>query len=359
MNHQKGNMIKKKGPKRKLEEELGLVPNGQKVLKTEEIQPKVEEFPPKEAKGRKYTVSVAVPGSVVEAGQTAELKTYLVSQLGRAFALFNIDEVIVYNDSHKRVQDTTEGVFEGANKDDPNVFLARVLQYLETPPYLRKALFPVHRDLKFAGLLASLDSPHHVRMDEDSPYREGVVCGKVGKALGSYVNCGLRKDIRIDRPLKNGVRVTVQLAGVPSKDSRYIGGKVVSPKAPRETLGLYWGFQVRLAPTISKVFDECPFSEGYDVKIGISDKGEPIEEATTKLKPYKHALIVLGGNTGIETAVETDQDLDCAIEDTATLFDIYTNPCPGRGSRTLRTEESLLVSLSALRSTLISNGLSD
>ncbi|ORX87540.1 DUF171-domain-containing protein [Basidiobolus meristosporus CBS 931.73] len=350
-------MFKKKGQKRKLEEELGLVPNGQKAKKAEEVLPEVEEFPPKDAKGRKYTVSVAVPGSVVESGQTAELKTYLVSQLGRAFALFNIDEVIVYNDSHKKVQDTTEGVFEGANKDDPNVFLARVLQYLETPPYLRKALFPVHRDLKFAGLLASLDSPHHVRMDEESPYREGIVHGRTGKANGSYVNCGLRKEVKIDRPVKNGIRVTVQLAGIPSKDSKFVAGRVVSPKAPRETLGLYWGYEVRLAPTISKVFKECPYPEGYDLKIGVSNNGEPIEEAATKIKPFKHALIVLGGNTGIETAVEIDQELDCAIEDTASLFDLYTNPCPNRGSRTLRTEESLLVSLSALRPSLLAKGL--
>ena len=34
---------------------------------------------------------------------------------------------------------------------DGNTFLARLLQYLETPQYLRKQLFPMHPDLKLVG----------------------------------------------------------------------------------------------------------------------------------------------------------------------------------------------------------------
>lgn len=37
------------------------------------------------------------------------------------------------------------------NSDDESsaAFLIRVLQYLETPQYLRKALFPMHNSLRF------------------------------------------------------------------------------------------------------------------------------------------------------------------------------------------------------------------
>lgn len=37
------------------------------------------------------------------------------------------------------------------NSDDESssVFLVRILQYLETPQYLRKALFPMHNSLRF------------------------------------------------------------------------------------------------------------------------------------------------------------------------------------------------------------------
>ena len=59
--------------------------------------------------------------------------------------------------------------------------MARLLQYLECPQYLRKYFFPVHDDLKLVGLLNPLDSPHHLRKEEISVYREGVVLEKGGQ----------------------------------------------------------------------------------------------------------------------------------------------------------------------------------
>jgi predicted SPOUT superfamily RNA methylase MTH1 len=38
---------------------------------------------------------------------------------------------------------------------------------------MRKALFPLHDNLAKAGLLPSLDMPHHPHKDEWLPYREG------------------------------------------------------------------------------------------------------------------------------------------------------------------------------------------
>lgn len=51
------------------------------------------------------------------------------------------------------------------------VMLARILQYLECPQYLRKHIFPIHKDLQFAGLCNPLDAPHHLRQDEEFPFR--------------------------------------------------------------------------------------------------------------------------------------------------------------------------------------------
>jgi predicted SPOUT superfamily RNA methylase MTH1 len=88
-----------------------------------------------------------------------------------------------------------------------------VLCYLETPQYLRKALFPVHRDLKYAGLLNPIDAPHHMRIDDDAMYREAVVLGKPGKA-GSWVNAGMRRECLVrGRRIPPGTRVTVKIDG--------------------------------------------------------------------------------------------------------------------------------------------------
>lgn len=49
--------------------------------------------------------------------------------------------------------------------------LGRLLQYLECPQYLRKHVFPLHKDLQYAGLLNPLDAPHHLRQTDDFPFR--------------------------------------------------------------------------------------------------------------------------------------------------------------------------------------------
>jgi hypothetical protein len=61
---------------------------------------------------------------------------------------------------------------------------------METPQYLRKALIPMHADLRLAGLLPPLDAPHHLRATEWALYREGVVLNS-DPASGSYVDIGL------------------------------------------------------------------------------------------------------------------------------------------------------------------------
>lgn len=130
---------------------------------------------------RRYTVSIALPGSIILNAQSPELQSRLAGQLARSCAIFNVDEIVVFNEGeegqgmHAQPQHNgAESQEGGENRFDPNAFLARILQYVETPQYLRKQLFPMHRDLRMAGILAPLDCPHHLRYEEESPYREGV-----------------------------------------------------------------------------------------------------------------------------------------------------------------------------------------
>lgn len=50
-------------------------------------------------------------------------------QIGRALAVFCVDEVVIYNDGAVPAEETG-GISE------PNTFLAHVLQFLETPQYI-------------------------------------------------------------------------------------------------------------------------------------------------------------------------------------------------------------------------------
>ncbi len=172
---------------------------------------------------RHWTLSIAVPGSVVSNCQTRELRTQLVGQIARAAAVYQVDEIVVFDDKladhgrgdrgyyrgqRNRSRDQSEQMDnsetstrqndDGDNhervRSDPHTFMARVLQYCECPQYLRRAFFPMHPDLQFTGLLAPIDAPHHVRVEERSKYREGVVLEKkgTGSDAGSLVNCGIR-----------------------------------------------------------------------------------------------------------------------------------------------------------------------
>jgi predicted SPOUT superfamily RNA methylase MTH1 len=301
-------------------------------------------------RGRHYTVSIALPGSIIDNAQTQELKTYLAGQIARAAAVFCVDEIIVFDEQGKQ---RSAGAALQRQSSDPNIFLARLLQYQETPQYLRKTLFPMHHDLKFAGLLNPLDCPHHMRKDAVCQYREGVVTesltqGSLRKRRrGSQVDCGMRKRIEIDKTLEEGTRVTVKLH-TPLKQgtSKLPTGEAVSPSVPRTHAGLYWGYTVRLAPTFSAVFTESPHEGGYDVTLGTSERGESVDDLKT-LPSFCHLLIVFGGLKGLEYALECDDTLE--MDDVTLLFHHYLNTCPGQGSRTIRTEEALLISLAALR----------
>ncbi|XP_051961451.1 putative methyltransferase C9orf114 homolog [Xyrauchen texanus] len=336
---------KKEEKRRRKESRLIQQLEKQKQKKEEENQQQIPQEQ-KESKGRAYTLSVALPGSVMDNAQSPELRTYLAGQIARACAVFCVDEVVIF-DEHGEDTKSVEGEFKGVGKKGQAcVQLARILQYLECPQYLRKSFFPKHQDLQFAGLLNPLDSPHHMRMDEEAEFREGVVLDRPSKqGKGSFVNCGMMKEVQIDKQLQAGLRVTVQLNKSQNKESKVRKGAVVAPHVPRTEGGLYWGYSVRLASCLSAVFTECPYKEGYDLTVGTSERGKSADEIS--LSPFKHMLVVFGGVQGLEASVDADDNLD--VTDPSVLFDLYLNTCPVQGSRTIRTEEAILISLSGLR----------
>lgn len=299
--------------------------------------------------GRAHTFSVALPSSIIENAQSGELKAMLVGQIARALTIFSIDEVVLYEDKSDAPQSTdSEGLSRGL------AFFVRNLQYLETPQYLRRQLLPMHRDLRWVGLLSPLDAPHHLRKHERLAYREGAVlpaekCPKQpADELGCWVNCGLEEPVWVSgQVIPSGVRVTVRLdEGSRNKESSP-RGVAVAPAEPRTKLGLYWGYQVRIARSLQAVIEECPFDGGYDLSIGTSERGEA--HGLHGLPKFKHLLITFGGLGGLEEAVDDELSGYPASTDPSSLFSRYVNICPAQTSRTIRTEEALFIALTALR----------
>ncbi|KAI9885045.1 MAG: hypothetical protein M1823_003144 [Watsoniomyces obsoletus] len=358
---------------------------------------------------RDWTLSVAVPGSIIANAQTHDLKTSLAGQLARALAVFCVDEVIIFNDDDDDFHDISAKDETYTGFTDPSHFLIQILGYLETPPYLRKMLFPIHPNLRTAGTLPSLDMPHHLKSDEECLYREGVTISEITSSQKSegggeggerkskkrkksrvveeyrtVIDAGLSRKVVVDVSIPPNTRVTLKFNDTTGdtkgkvKEKDYIHAEAIHPSTPREESGYYWGYLTRRASSLSSIFTECPFEgEGYDLSIGTSERGIPIDELLPSItqpsisknpthpaknepekkkknKRFKHMILIIGGPAGLEAALIHDskfRDIKEVKENgVAACFDHYVDLCNGlQGSRTIRSVEAVWIALARLK----------
>ena len=261
-----------------------------------------------------------------------------------------MDEVVIYNDG-------TVPTEEQGGISEPNTFLAHILQFLETPQYspltvsliiryLRTHLFPMHPDLRHAALLKSMDLPHHLKVDDRLPYREGVVLPPRRGVKGTLVDVGMGTVHLLTETIEPYTRVTLDMSKLnESPQHEYLtNARIVATTDPTRVHGYYWGYTTRQASSFSTVITECPYEGGYDFVIGTSERGTPVSgDLISSLPPFSHILVVLGGQSGLEAAAENDPELPLNSRNISDLFDWWINCVPGQGSRTIRTEEALWI----------------
>jgi methyltransferase len=293
----------------------------------------------KNGKEHKRTVSIAFPSSILRHTASHEQATVIIGQIARACAIFEVDEIIVFCDSVADQSKDSDKI--------PSHTICRILQYIETPPYLRKGLFPFHTDFRHIGLIPRLDLPHHVRQDDMSWYREGMVVSS--DTSGSQVDIGFTNPVTVSDEIPPKVRITVRI----DKSDM----EVVSPDTPRRKHGLYWGYQTRLANSFHEIFTTSSFTgdddeaAAYDLVIGYSDKDSHAAESSytsLDLGNFSHLLIVFGGEDGVEGCINADESIS---DDKANrLFHHRLKLCPSAGCRTIRTEDCIFASLARLHS---------
>lgn len=364
-----------------------------------------EEVAPLPRRSRTSTISIALPSSILSNAQSAELRMYLAGQVARAAAVYRVDEIVIFSEhlDNDDIPSSSSSSRRNSNalatSKDLTHFFATVLDYLDTPQYLRKHLFPMSSDLRLVGLLNPLALPNHVSRHETPRFRDGVVlkntrhsqnANSSSPPTSKYVDVGLDKPVEVDRHLPSASRVTVDMSlSGPKYDrappGKYLFGKVVPREQPQRETGTYWGYRVRTASALSGVFSgSVTAPRGYDLTIGTSERGTPISTSGRPsqmfaLPEFSHLLIVFGGVHGLERSVVGDEklsELGIVINQQQTtggmenenmsngngnninsqqgsnvgdLFDFYLNTCPQQGSRTIRTEEAILMSLAALQ----------
>ena len=330
-----------------------------------------------------FILNSALTQSIPFSAQSPDQKIALAGHIARALAVFCVDEIVIFDDGQSNARPNLHEGDPYTGYSDPNYFMMHVLSYLETPPNLRKMLFPIHPDLKAAGTLPSLDMPHHLRVHEWCQYREGVTMagslrapveeqGRKKKAANpesaeTLVDCGLPDKVSVPASIPPNTRVTLKFSKITTSSdlqSPSLSAAAVAPSAPREEAGYYWGYTIRPASSLSTVFTEAPFSGGYDLTFGTSERGVPISSLTSSkgsdkspIPDFGHMLIVFGGVAGLEAAVKFDEELKgIGVVEPEGLFDYWIDLCPCQGSRTIRTEEAVWLGLMGLRDVVLSKG---
>jgi predicted SPOUT superfamily RNA methylase MTH1 len=276
----------------------------------------------------KKKLSIAIPASTISDTPHLREKTAKIGLIGRSAAIFRVDEIIVYPDNSK------------ADQRRDLDFIALLLNYLETPQYLRKSLFKLEPDLEFAGILPPLRTPHHplsgkTKHLQVGEYREGVVLSE-GKE-GLIVDIGVQQPALLrQKGFAVSERLTLQVVNV---------GKQIEVQATnREGIPQYWGYKVRVE---KRSFGKMIAYGGFDIKIATARVGDNFMDVANQLGAKwggsQRVLVAFGAPSRGLHEIAQDEDLKLAE-----IAEFVVNMVPGQGTATVRTEEALLATLAIL-----------
>ena len=194
--------------------------------------------------GKKLAISI--PDTILEEKESPREKTAKLGTIARACAIYGVDVIEVFRDPRGRGEGT---------------LVRRVLEYLETPQYLRRRLYPLDESLKYAGILPPLRIPSHkarVPLDRVAvgDVRDGVTNGD------GTVDLGLDASARLEGKFSAGKRVTVKVVSV-----RPLAAKAIA----REGAGVYWGYSVEEKTCAGVLGDER-----FGVRVATSRLGRPL-----------------------------------------------------------------------------------
>ena len=276
----------------------------------------------------KKKLSIAIPASAISDTPHLREKTAKVGLIGRAAAIFRVDQIIVYPDS------------PGENQRRDLDFIALLLNYLETPQYLRKRLFKLEANLEFAGILPPLRTPHHPLSGKTKhlkvgEYREGVVLSETKEGL--VVDIGVQQPALLrQKGFTVGDRLTLQIVN--------IGNQIEVQAANREDVPQYWGYSVQVA---KHSFGQMVQSGGFDLKIATARIGDSFMDVADRIGEKwsggQSVLMAFGAPSRGLHEIAQDEGLKLAE-----IMDFVVNTVPNQGTATVRMEEALLASLAIL-----------
>jgi predicted SPOUT superfamily RNA methylase MTH1 len=275
-------------------------------------------------------LSIAIPASFIDVYSSLAQKTTQIGSIARAAAINFVDEILVFPDYSSRKQASQRRL------------ITRVLEYLDTPQYLRKHLFGKLPELRRVGLLPPLRTPHHPLEKRsqkltDGEIREGYAYHKEGKIV---TDVGVEHPLPLDSaPSQIPCKITVSI-------TRRANGVLAAQPATPPTPEIYWGYKVLdIQQSLSTFLKK---TRAHNLVVATSRMAPHVNEVWTRMhsrwQKAKRVLILFGSHDrGLREILQREG------HKLQTFTDFQVNTVPNQGVETIRTAEAVLLSLSAFR----------
>ncbi|MFP3258150.1 MAG: putative RNA uridine N3 methyltransferase [Caldivirga sp.] len=264
-------------------------------------------------------INIAIPYNVTEEATTEEEAVRKIGYIGRAAAIFRVKNVYIYT-------------FKGSEEPRRALFIKKNLEYLVTPPYLRKDLFGLDPDLRLAGLLQPLNLPVFGHRRGDVKVHE-VRVGLVIRWDGYYsvVKIGDEMYVKVPKPYPIKSLVAVSIDSV--IDGKFYRGHVV------KNANVYTGYTVSIVKLGELVGMGNLILTGKEGKSIIS----VMNELRGLINKSGDITVVFGSpRMGVDEILKSEGLGDVLRRS------LFVNFIPNQGLVTVRTEEAIVAVLSIL-----------
>ncbi len=256
-------------------------------------------------------LAVALPDTVLEERDSLREKTVKVGTIARACSIYGVDIIQVFREDKRRGEPT---------------LIRKVLEYLETPQYLRRRLYSLDESLKYAGLLPPLRIPSHkakvpVEKLTVGEFREGVT------NPDGTVDIGLDKNPRLMGRTAANRRVTVRISSLTPLTAEVTG---------RDQVNEYWGYEVE-GGTIEDVLADQRFA----LKIATSRYGNTLQSQIFKMRES----ILKAGSVKMIFGSPSRGLFDIVGKELSHRVDFAVNLFAEQHVETVRTEEAIYAGL--------------
>jgi methyltransferase len=282
----------------------------------------------------KLKFDLAIPDSFLYGVMSEIDRTFKIFQLARALSIFRVEKLFIF---HDRIINPKK------NETD---FIMTLLEYLDTPQYLRKKLYSKLDSLKYVGKLHPIRSPHH----KDKIPLENIKHGEIRVGILEkkdnifFVDVGLDSLIKYQGKNKQqGKKIDVKLI----KKNNFL---IAMDIDPREINEIYWGYKIFYFNSLHEILKKYQKSE-IILTSRYSDNFKNDSSFSINLKnnsKNNNSILIVFGSPkyGLN---------DLFIKEKLNISNYFSfNFFPYQGTQTVRLEESIFGVLSIMNNLIYS-----